>query len=195
MKEFYFNLKEWKTAEGKRKILRLDSRWSFHVFPVLICEENRCSAGCQEVCCVIACGFLIKLECFPTFLPCEIIGLTLQLSACKDWAQGRPEYRYQIPGLAGTPGWGTLWRLSSRILHAERPPLMSCPCPHLAHPRDCYYDNPSTCPSYAHLTLWNQSLFQESGPDLLDPSGHCRSQGVYCRATIILLTHKIQREI
>lgn len=126
---------------------------------------------------------------------CEIVGLTLQCSAWKNWAQRRPEYGYQIPGWAGTPGWGRLWRLSSRILHAESPPLMGWPCPHPAHLWVCCYDYPSTCPSCAHLTLWNQSLFQKPGPDLLGLSHHCWSQGVYCRATIILLTHKIQREI
>ncbi|XP_023378474.1 differentially expressed in FDCP 8 homolog isoform X2 [Pteropus vampyrus] len=32
--------------------------------------------------------------------------------------------------------------------------------------RDCYYDNSTTCPKCARLTLRKQSLFQEPGPDL-----------------------------
>lgn len=33
-------------------------------------------------------------------------------------------------------------------------------------PRDCYYDNSTTCPRCARLTLRKQSLFRERGPDL-----------------------------
>lgn len=33
-------------------------------------------------------------------------------------------------------------------------------------PRDCYYDNSTTCPRCARLTLRKQSLFREPGPDL-----------------------------
>uniref|UniRef100_A0A8C5XNH8 Differentially expressed in FDCP 8 homolog n=1 Tax=Microcebus murinus TaxID=30608 RepID=A0A8C5XNH8_MICMU len=32
--------------------------------------------------------------------------------------------------------------------------------------RDCYYDNSTTCPKCARLSLRKQSLFQESGPDV-----------------------------
>ncbi|MBV96237.1 Differentially expressed in FDCP 8, partial [Eschrichtius robustus] len=32
--------------------------------------------------------------------------------------------------------------------------------------RDCYYDNSTTCPRCARLTLRKQSLFQEPGPDV-----------------------------
>ncbi|XP_030154703.1 differentially expressed in FDCP 8 homolog isoform X1 [Lynx canadensis] len=32
--------------------------------------------------------------------------------------------------------------------------------------RDCYYDNSTTCPKCARLTLRKQSLFQEPGPDV-----------------------------
>lgn len=31
--------------------------------------------------------------------------------------------------------------------------------------RDCYYDNSTTCPKCARLTLRKQSLFQEPGPE------------------------------
>lgn len=33
-------------------------------------------------------------------------------------------------------------------------------------PRDCYYDNSTTCPKCARLSLRKQSLFQEPGPDV-----------------------------
>lgn len=37
------------------------------------------------------------------------------------------------------------------------------------HSRDCYYDNSTTCPKCARLSLRKQSLFQDSGTAEAEP--------------------------
>lgn len=68
-------------------------------------------------------------------------------SVCADCSAVFHRYR-------GTLGWdvGT-WGCQGLIQH--------CPPPS----RDCYYDNSTTCPRCARLSLRKQSLFQDSGTE------------------------------
>lgn len=50
--------------------------------------------------------------------------------------------------------------------HMQRAQTLAEADPTLPVPRDCYYDNSTTCPKCARLTLRKQSLFQEPGPDV-----------------------------